>query len=573
MARGVARAPLPNAGPLPSGRLPAWVWLLPAIVAAALYGPTLAGTWVWDDSIVLGTQLAAIRGWGEAFFPPPGIPQWPYAYYRPLLTVSYLLDRAVFGELATRGPHAVNVLLHALSTLLVAWLALRLFAGRAHARWAALGAGLLFAVHPIHTESVSWITGRSDVLATCLLLAALALAARLRSGAGPGAIAGSLLLFALATLSKEVALVGVGLLPILLWALPAPEPERPRCSSQRERWLIGGYALVALGYGLLRAAAGTESGLGRFEGGVAAAAGRLLAALGYYLLKVVWPPPQSALVVELPAAGWGALVGSLAIAFLVWAGLRARQGQRQWLLGGLWVLVPLLPALPVAISRLAEAPVAERYLYLPSVGVSWLFAGALTLALERLGRRELVLVAAAALVTLAGAATVTRNQVWRSDLALWSDTVRKAPDSGLAWNELGKAYLDRRLDLDTAKSHFERALATYDDPFGRALASNSLGVIAIQQGRANDAIEAWTRAAAEKPDYATPHFNLGNFYASRVDAQLRAGRGLDRELLAQARAHLARAVEADPRYTKAVQRLRWCDEQASLHAPLTRTAP
>lgn len=67
-------------------------WLLPALLAELLYLPSLNGTWVWDDSIVLETQMKAFRSVGDVFFPPERIPQWPESYYRPVVTASYLLD-------------------------------------------------------------------------------------------------------------------------------------------------------------------------------------------------------------------------------------------------------------------------------------------------------------------------------------------------------------------------------------------------------------------------------------------------------------------------------------------------
>jgi tetratricopeptide (TPR) repeat protein len=212
---------------------------------------------------------------------------------------------------------------------------------------------------------------------------------------------------------------------------------------------------------------------------------------------------------------------------------------------------------------LAEAPVAERYLYLPSFGLCLLIAALLAAGLERQSTRTGSLVAAALLVLVAGMGAVQRQEVWASDLALWTDTVEKAPSSGLAWSELGKAYLDRGSDLDRALEYYLKAVASDNDALGRAIAHNSIGVIHAHRKQPEQALEAWRTAVAEGADYATPYFNLGNLLASRVDRAARQGR-MEVPQLSEARAALQRAVEIDPRYDKAWLRLVWCEVHRAL---------
>jgi tetratricopeptide (TPR) repeat protein len=298
--------------------------------------------------------------------------------------------------------------------------------------------------------------------------------------------------------------------------------------------------------------------------GVGEVAMRSLSALAYYVTKAVFPPPQSAVVMDLPGA-WLTLV---ALAVLsggaAWAIRRWRRGQPVWVLALWWFTIALLPALPVAATRLAAAPVAERYLYVPSLAVSLLLGAFLAQGLARPSRRLLTAGLTLGILVLAAVGTHLRGRLWLDDIALWTDTVEKAPSSGLAWAHLGKAYLDRGSDLTRALHHYERALEADDDSMGKAISYNSIGVIQAKLGRQEEAVAAWNASIAQRGDYAMAHYNLGNFLASRVEKARAEGR-VDASRPAEARSHLSRALEHDPRYRKAWLRLVWCHVQEALY--------
>jgi hypothetical protein len=134
--------------------------LVAAIAAFLTYANSLSNGFVWDDPIILSRQLPVFDSVWTVLLPPRGIPQYSPDYYRPITTASFLVDRAVGGE-APFAFHLSVVLAHAVTSALVCLFALRLFGPAGIAAAAALFAGLLFAVHPIHTESVSWAAGRS----------------------------------------------------------------------------------------------------------------------------------------------------------------------------------------------------------------------------------------------------------------------------------------------------------------------------------------------------------------------------------------------------------------------------
>lgn len=575
MSRRSPRSPQPHA--LGTGSRRFVLYATPALLAALLYLPAVDYEWVWDDSIVLGTQMPLLQGLQDVLFPPDRIPQWPYGYYRPVLTASYLVDLAVFGEGSTRGPHATVILLHVLCTIFVTYLATLALRRFRYRWWGALAGGLLFAAHPIHTESVCWITGRSDVLATVFVLPALALAIRYRDRRSKWALWASPLLFLLSALSKEVGLAMLALLPLWIALVPEPDaaqtkkgtrPKAPKNIRKRLRSsspLFALCALAAMGYFLLRAVASVEGAVAtRLADGVGTAMARGFSALAFYVWKVLFPPPQSALVTSLPGALYTVAVLGAALGATVWVLLRFQRGDGLWLLALGSFGLCLLPFLPVAFSSLAEAPVAERYLYLPSIGLSLAVGGLFCRSLARPPWRHWVATATALVVFLAATGTAVRSRVWRDDIALWTATLERQPDSGLAWGELGKAYLDRGVDLDRALDYFQRAVEKDNDRFGRSIAYNSMGIIHAKAGRSDEALEAWKAALAQRPDYPSVHYNLGNLLAHRWESQARLGR-LDLALLEETKSHLKEAVALNPRYRKAWLRLVWCDVQKAAY--------
>ena len=199
-----------------------------ALSAVSVYVNSLGGKFVWDDrKLILDDR--AIKSWRELpqifshdFFE-RNEDDLPYGYYRPLTTVSYLADYTLWG-LRPFGYHLTNVGLHALCTILVALILLRL-------RWPPMAtavAALLFAIHPIHTENVAWIAGRTDLLAFffCALTLLFALSAEPRCesqksaavGVGPPrrvALVLSLVCYGLALLAKEMSIVVVSWLAVI----------------------------------------------------------------------------------------------------------------------------------------------------------------------------------------------------------------------------------------------------------------------------------------------------------------------------------------------------------------------
>lgn len=432
-----------------------------ALLAVVAFASSLGGDFVWDDRILIleGGLPKAWSRMGEIltqdFFARSEF-DLVYGYYRPLTTLSYLMDYQVW-RLQPWGYHLTNLFLHALASALVVNLLLRLTWPPA----AALLAGALFAVHPIHSESVAWIAGRTDLLAFVLAIAALRLHVAARPGlqrtAGP-------LLFGLSLLAKETAIV---LLPwvVILEALH----NRRRAMDVLSRLLP--YLAVLILYVVWRFViirVGTPSAppLHTALSILLSAPPTLLRYLGWLTLPLrqsayvindyVLSPADPRLWLSLPA------LAALGAAALV-AVRRDTSGRSLVALALLAAaLIPSLNLVRPSSPLNMGATMAERFCYFPSFPFVAL-VGLACVALKHSARRQpwlsgLVTVASVSLVVAGTWATVARNRVWADEPTFLTQTLETAPQALLLWGRLAEYHLERR-DLEAAQRAIERAAA------------------------------------------------------------------------------------------------------------------
>ncbi len=525
-------------------------WWLPLLAAGLAYLVAPTAALVWDDQILVTQQLPSFQSFADVLQPPAGIPQWSYPYYRPVVVVSYLLDAWLFGPGSAIGPHAMNVLYHVLTTLFVGLLARRLLRGSAQGELAAIAAATLFAVHPMHTESVSWVAGRSDLLATLLLVPALHLALRFRDEGATWQLLASPVLFLLALLAKEVAIAGLAIVP-LLWVLAPVVGARSRAisASIAISWLGAAWAWWSL-----RLAGGAALSLS--PSGSEMLFWNPLRAAAWYLQKLLVPWPQANFAVWEMVPSVGVSLGILAVATLVlYFGARVAWQARGagLLIGVCWTVLALAPSLAATLSGVAETPVAERYLYLPSVGFAIAVGAALGLLLQSIGSaatRRVVVLGCAALGVGLLALTLQRGLVWQNDLRLWADATARAPDYALPWVERGKAQAASG-DDGTALAYFERARTLKGSAQTRAVASYNTGLLYAQRNEIFRAEQAFRDAVTINPAYGKGYYGLGRIGLARATGP-GAGATAERQvLLDQAAMDLQRALEVSPGFVDA----------------------
>jgi protein O-mannosyl-transferase len=513
--------------------------LLPAaigvgILAALAYANSLVNQFVWDDQIILDRQLVAFRSLGDVFVPPPGIPQFSPDYYRPLVIASYLLDRTLGGREAVVY-HCSVVAAHAVATVLVFMLAVRLFGQGKAMLFGAIAAGALFAVHPIHTESVAWIAGRSDVLATLFTVAALLvhgqfgdsnappkLERRERDGKSKAqrslrsqaslsrSLVGGVFVF-LAMGSKETATIVFPLLLLVDWLVGSPNRGVRRPVPDLLVRYAGPVAAGVVYLLLRRAALGDFVGHAPGDPGLQRSAADVVGAFALYVGKLLVPlrlnvyidgVPTDWLTLSITAVGLVVGVGTAITLY------RRNEPVPVFLLA--WVVLALLPSLAI-VWKIPEAPVAERYLYLPSVGYC-LLLGWLATRVWASPRFPQARVVASLLVggsVLAGLViTVGRNGVWRDNLSLWSDAASKSHLSGMPLRSLA-AELQRRGRFEEARRHFEDALERQNSRVGRQIILNNLGTLAMQAVDYGRAEQFYRQALDVEENSPDTLFNLG----------------------------------------------------------------
>jgi tetratricopeptide (TPR) repeat protein len=489
-----------------------WRWVLLFVFVLAAYGPALRAGFVnWDDPLHVYESPRVIesdgwlRSWRDGS--EPGL-------YPVLFTTYYAEWRLTGGK-----PwlfHLDNILLHGVNAILVGRFA-RALGMAAGSAWVVAA---VWALHPVQVESVAWITERKNVLYVFFWLVSLLLYLRSRAAGRRArlAYAASLVAYALSILSKAPAITLPGAILLIEWA------EGRRLEARFWRRLVP--------YLLLSVAGGIEL-LGLVPAHIEPPplATRLALAIHtfwFYLATFVWPRELVPVYPRWPLShiGPSEIIPLIGIVALIAVGVLVRNRlPRPILIGaGLFVMNIGLVLGVVWNSYMRFAFVADRYLYLPSIGLSLLVVSALERA--RFASWPAALRAATVTGCLAalGVATWRQVPVWHDSQTLWAYTLARNPECGPCHTNLA-VLLASAGKTEEAASHFELALRDGRNP----KAAIGLGNIRMRQGRAEEAAALYTQAAEHEPRNPVPRYNLGN--------ALR-GLGKTEEAIAQYRAAL-----------------------------------
>lgn len=413
-----------------------WAALLLTAAVGIVFANTLSGDFVWDDR-TLFVEYAEMWRWdnvGVLLTTQDNLFRYnETGFYRPLVNLSFLVDRTIWG-FEPAGFHLTNLVLHALATLAVFRIARRLLDGR----MPAAAAGLLFALHPVHTEAVAWINGRNNLLCvSCYLWAFHGYLVWRDTGSRPRLTASAGLLAA-SVFSKEYAFTFPLLVVLHEVAFGGSATLRGGRMARGVRRSIPYLTVLAL-YLVVRSAVGIGSGITPDWNRLPE---RLLAvpdiAVAYARLLLV--PTDLTPFHSLGPTGdaanplwWGKTI-LLAAAVGLWA-VSLRVDRRVFFAFG-WIGLTLLPVLHIVPVPYSADLVSERHLYLPSAGFCLLAAQAfrlLSAPRNASPRRERIrsaavwsVVAAVAIAYATG--TVVRNRDWLSEFRLWEATVRSSPE-------------------------------------------------------------------------------------------------------------------------------------------------
>jgi tetratricopeptide (TPR) repeat protein len=481
--------------------------LLVGMVLAA-YGPALRAGFIWDDddyvteNPLLHTPDGFERIWLSMDAP---------SQYFPLVYTAFRIEYGLWG-LDPFGYHLVNVLLHAANALLL-WLLLRRL--DISGAWFAAA---VFALHPVHVESVAWITERKNVMSLFFSLASLLAWLRFiepRGSSGRYSYAASLIFYALALSSKVTACTLPAAQLLLLWMRGYPIGRR-RIAQVMPFFALG----VAMGVVITyweRHHIGTVGD--RFD--ISFVESFLIAtrATWFYLGKLLWPAqltfsyPKFAIDPSNPLQYSWAIAGAL----LLWILWRWRSAVgRAPLAAAIFFVASLSPLLGfIPLFTFWYTYVADHYQYMASIGpIALLSAGATQLLRDRtsLGMRGLASAAALVLVILA-ILTWNQSRVYENEETLWRDTIAKNPTSWMAQTNLGR-YLLREERFEEAADAYGRVFAIRPEAHrahvgrGRAL---------LELGREREAEEHFEAALALRPGLYGAHQALARLSWERGD--------------------------------------------------------
>lgn len=468
--------------------------LLVSVVALLVFANTLSHQFINYDDPWQITQNPYVQGltWSSLKHI---LSQPVHSIWLPTKTLSYALDHSLWG-MNPLGFHVTNVVLHAVASVLVFLLARQLLRQRP---WA-VAAALLFAVHPVHVEAVAWLSARKDVLSTVLALASALAFLRWRRGGQRSWLCygASLLAFLLASRAKST----VHVLPLLLLCLDVVVP-RGQAPSRRfglgSWWWLRGtmpFFVVAGMMSLIDWSLAIRFGYATSEQAGRSGVNLPVAflAYGWYWRLLLFPVgllPQYRVSRSVGLGELVVLVGAglllVSVGLVVWALVKRRRVGA--LLG--WYLLAVLPVcgfLPISVP----SPVADRYLYFPSVGACILAACGLEALARRLGRvgRQVLVVATVVVSVTFAVQTVSRNQAWADSETLWKDVLTKDPKNYNAHINLGAALFERG-DCEGAEEHYLQATELAP---GLIHAYRSLGVICLRMGRLESARQWLGRA-------------------------------------------------------------------------------
>ena len=566
-----------------------WLGTVLAAATLAVYAQVVHHDFVnWDDPVYVTRNPVVSRGLSLE-----GV-AWAFTHrhgatWHPITSLSHMLDCQLWGQWPG-GHHLTSVLLHVVATLLLLGMLSALTGEPAPS---AFVAGV-FALHPLRAESVAWVSERKDVLAALLWMGTMWLYARWASRPSGRRYGALVVTFVLALMAKPmVVTLPFVLLLVDVWPLARRVPLRQRMVEKLPLMALAGAAgLVTF---VAQARAGGVASLAKV--GIADRLANATVAYAWYVEKTLWPRDLAVFYpLRLPIPVWKVVLSGLFVVCATALAWRARRTRPWVFVGWLWYLVALVPVL--GLVRVGEQAVADRYSYLPGVGLSLMVAwSGMELVRSRPSMKPVVVTAAAAVLVALAAASWVQVGYWRNSFTLYEHALAVTEDNYVAHTNLGTALLAEnrvpealehyrealRIDPKAAEAHANLGLALAAggdtaaalEAFQRALALDDrdaathvrMADVLAGQGRLADAVAHYRAAAALEPASASVHNNLafllaaqGNLddaveqYAAalRADPNLAAAHnnmGLALESLGRRREaldHYARAVELAP---------------------------
>lgn len=418
------------------------------VILGVYYPAIFAGSLYIDDlEMMARIGQSGFSGFNAHFIPGSGF------YYRPLLTLTYLFDKAIW-DFDPGFMHLENIIIHVINTVLVFSLAQMVFKDKKSQKFELpLLAALLFGLHPINTESVNWISGRTDPLASSFMLLALIFLIKGIEKRKTGYVSLASMFMLLGVMSKEmlIFIYPAAIILILFWKVN--DEDKQDWKNRFTQCLVFSALLICclFIYGLSRWLHHQTH-----DGAIQLLLSRhfdffnslriVLKVFGFYVKKLFLPVPLNFAIISISNAyvlvGIAASVGLYLIT-------RIKTNYSLMLVAGAFLVTP---AILIAMVGVAWTPLAERYMYFPSV---FFCIGITGLIFHYASKRDAARIGVLSLaICLIPVTTITaqRNILWQNHLAFYKDTREKSPGFAKINNEIAISLLDKG-ELESAENY------------------------------------------------------------------------------------------------------------------------
>ncbi len=530
------RQPVAAHDKAPRGRTWSLLWICLALTALNLfiYAPVRSFEFVnWDDPSYITENAMVMKGLSSETF------RWAITtarspYWHPVTWLTHLLDVRLFG-LDAGWHHVTNAIFHAINTLLI----FGLFRTMTGDEWRSAFIAAVFGVHPLHVESVAWVTERKDVLSTFFwALTVLAYTAFVRAPA-PRKYVLVVGFFCLAVMSKPMVVT----LPAVLLLFDIWPLRRVSLTAfDRRNWTsarLDKIPLLAITIGTSIATVVIQRDVGAMAGLDALPLHVRIAnaIMGYlsYIWMTVWPAGLAAFYPIEQYPGWLVALAAVSLVAVSITVVLARS-KPYLLVGWFFYLVTLSPV--IGLLQAGEQRMADRFMYVPMFGLLIVVAWGVPELIKRFDARRVLAPVTVAIVIALTLTARAQALHWASSIMLWEHAARVTPDSYIAHENLGQALRESGR-LDEAAASYRRALdhAPGNSPHYLAVIHNSLGIVATRQGNTEAALHHFREAVRFNENFAEPRNNLANALAG-------AGRP------AEALEHYRAAVRLEPELTE-----------------------
>ena len=460
--------------------------------------------------------------------------------WHPLTWLSHMADVEIFG-LNPRGHHLTSVLIHTASTLLLFWL----LAQMTKAPWQSLFVAALFALHPLHVESVAWVAERKDVLSGFFWVLTLLCYVGYVKHRTVKSYLLTLFSFLVGLLTKPMLVT----LPVIMfvldcWPLGRFSPQKGEghrtvgftfWSLVKEK--IPFFLFSALSAIITIYAQGKGGAMSSFEAvPLTSRIGNALVAYATYIGKTIWPHDLAFFYpFPLSLPFWQVCASIVLLVLISIVTIRLRRQKPYLIVGWFWFLVTLVPV--IGFVQVGGQSMADRYTYIPLTGLFIMGCWGVPDLLRGLRHRSAILVILSIIVVSALVITTWRQLgYWKDNIPLYRHTLDVTSNNYIILNNLGIALADRG-EVDAAIQAYQEALRVWPKS---ATAHVNLGAALAGQGKFEEAISHYAEALRLKPDYALARINWSKALNNKGVALAQQGK------MSEAIRHFDQALYIDP---------------------------